>query len=189
MNHVLYSLALQGLDAELIKVEVDQCQGHPGTVIVGLGDAAVQESRERVRSAMKNSSLKYPRGKVVVNLAPADIKKVGPCFDLPIALGIAGLSNPFTFSGLDQSVFLGELSLDGSLRPIQGVLALAGECRERGFKYLFVPEENAQEAALIEGLHVVSVAHLQQALEILYSRRLPDPVKRKDFSNLILNLS
>ncbi|MCX6807797.1 MAG: YifB family Mg chelatase-like AAA ATPase [Patescibacteria group bacterium] len=163
----LLSATVIGLDSTLIEVEVDvnrYCL--PATTIVGLGDAAVQEARERVRSAIKNSGHSFPHGRVTINLAPADLKKQGPSFDFPIALGIIALSssNNFDQQLLKQSLFVGELSLEGVLRPVIGVLSIALLARRLGYKYLFVPKDNAPEAALVDSLEIIPVDHLHQAV-------------------------
>lgn len=160
-----------GLDANLVTCEVDiSAQGLPSFTIVGLGDRAVEESKERVRSAFRNSGAEFPDHRIIVNLAPADIPKEGPSYDLPIALGlllasgqITGLNN-FDFQ---QTLIAGELSLDGYLRKINGVLPLAILAKERGIKRILVPKENAQEAAIIEGLEVFAPESLQQIVRIL----------------------
>ena len=141
------SCALVGLETRLVDVEVDV---HPGLVgmidIVGLPDAAIQESRQRVRSAIHNSNLSFPQKRVTVNLAPADIRKEGPAYDLPIAIGIlaGGGQAPADFDG---SLFIGELSLDGSVRHINGVISMASFAREQGIETLYVPEVDCPEAA------------------------------------------
>jgi len=165
MNASFYSLAVRGLDADIVKIEVDQYNSNPGTVIVGLGDAAVQESRERVRSAIKNSGYRFPRGRVVVNLAPADVKKSGPCFDLPIALGMVALSHRLKLPSMEESLFFGELALDGSLCHVNGILSLMTVARDRGFKRVFVPRVNAEEAALIPEIQVLAVDSLKQVVD------------------------
>lgn len=169
MNTRLYSLASRGLDADLVKIEVDHYMSQPGMVIVGLGDAAVQESRERVRAAIKNSGFRFPRGRVVVNLAPADVRKTGPCFDLPIALGMISLSHDFSLPRRDETVFFGELSLDGSLRHVNGILGLVTVARDQGFKRVFVPRVNLEEASLIAGIEVYGVDSLGQLVNSLMS--------------------
>ena len=158
------SCALVGLETRLVDVEVDV---HPGMVgmidIVGLPDAAIQESRQRVRSAIINSNLTFPQKRVTVNLAPADIRKEGPAYDLPIAIGIlAGAGQaPADFDG---SLFIGELSLDGSVRHINGVISMASFAREQGIETVYVPEVDAPEAALIPDLTVVPVQSLGQLI-------------------------
>lgn len=148
-----------GINAYKIEVEVDVVNSLPSISIVGLPDSAVNEARERVRSAIKNSGFTFPLGKVIVNLAPADIRKEGTNFDLPIAVGILkeqGVNIPDDLT----TAFLGELSLDGSLRSINGVLPLVAGLKENGITSVFVPEENAREAALVQGIHVYGVKHL-----------------------------
>ncbi len=148
-----------GINSYKIEVEVDVVNSLPNISIVGLPDSAVNEARERVRSAIKNSGFSFPLGRVVVNLAPADIKKEGTNFDLPIAVGILkeqGVNIPDS----DETAFLGELSLDGSLRHINGVLPLVAGLKEQGITKVFVPEHNAKEAALVQGVHVYGVKHL-----------------------------
>lgn len=167
MNSTFYSLAARGLDADLVKIEVENYQSNPGTIIVGLGDASVQESRERVRAAIKNSNYHYPRGKVVVNLAPADVRKSGPCFDLPIALGIVSLSHEIDFPEMDDALFFGELSLDGSVKHINGILGLMTIAREMGFRRVFVPAVNASEASMISGIDIYGVSTLCEIVDVL----------------------
>ena len=156
--------ALQGLEARPVLVEVDLAPGLPGLQLVGLADAAVQEARERVRSAIRHSSLKVPLTRVVVNLAPADLRKEGPAFDLPIALGLLLASGQLDAASNNEIWSAGELGLDGSLRPIRGVLAIAIAARNHGARALVVPQANAWEAALVEGLRVWGAADLGQAL-------------------------
>ncbi len=148
-----------GINSYKIEVEVDIVNSLPNISIVGLPDSAVNEARERVRSAIKNSGFSFPLGRVIVNLAPADIKKEGTNFDLPIAVGILkeqGVNIPDN----NEMAFLGELSLDGSLRHINGVLPLVAGLKEQGITTVFVPEKNAKEAALVQGVHVFGVKHL-----------------------------
>jgi len=154
------SCAVIGLDGVVVDVEVDTRSGLPGMVIVGLPDAAVQESRERVQSAIKNAALPYPRKRIIVNLAPASIRKVGPIYDLPIAIGVLITAQALPAEALEGAMIVGELSLDGSLRHISGVLPMADLARREGFQRLFVPEINAMEAALIPGIEVIPVPSL-----------------------------
>lgn len=165
MNTRFYSLAARGLDADVVKIEVDHYASNPGTVIVGLGDTAVQESRERVRAAIKNSGFRFPRGRVVVNLAPADVRKSGPCFDLPIALGMIVLGNHLTLPEVEKTLFFGELALDGTLRHVNGIIGLVAVARERGFERVFVPKVNVAEASLIPGIEVYGVQSLQEIID------------------------
>src|SRR5512142_2316389 len=162
------SCAIVGLDGALVDVEVDLSNGQPGFTIVGLPDTAVQESRERVRAAIKNSNLFYPFNKrITVNLAPADLRKEGPAYDLPMAVGLLIASEQVQVD-LSRALIIGELSLDGVVRHTNGVLPMAAMAREKGFKTLYVPAVDAPEAALIPGLQIYPIeslfalaAHLQ----------------------------
>ncbi|MFQ5616476.1 MAG: YifB family Mg chelatase-like AAA ATPase [Anaerolineales bacterium] len=160
----VFSCAVIGLDGVVIEVEVDTGKGLPTITIVGLPDAAVQESRERVQAAIKNSGHYFPRKRITVNLAPASVRKAGPAFDLPIALGIliaAGLLDP---DGVEGAMVVGELSLDGSVRHVRGVLPMAATARQDAFKRFFVPEVDAAEAALIPDLEVIPTPSLAALL-------------------------
>jgi magnesium chelatase family protein len=158
----VFSCAVLGLDGVIVEVEVDLANGLPGVIIVGLPDTAVQESRERVQSAVKNSNLFFPRKHVRVNLAPASVRKEGPSYDLPIALGILAASDQIPLGILQNTLVVGELSLDGSVRHVRGVLPMAALAAEKGFQRILVPEEDAAEAALIPGLEVIPVHDLAQ---------------------------
>jgi len=155
------SCAVIGLDGELVEVEVDISRGAlPTTTIVGLPDAAVQESKERVRSAVRNSGLSWPTGsRLTVNLAPADIRKEGPAYDLPIAVGVL-LASGQVVANVDDAIFLGELALTGDVRPTRGILPMVGVARDRGIKRAFVPAQNAPEAALARGIEVFAIESL-----------------------------
>ena len=139
-----------GLGGFHVDVEVDVSSGMPCMEIVGLADTAVKESRERVRSALKNAGFAYPASRIIINLAPADLRKEGPIYDLPIAVGILAASGQVPFSGRRDTVFLGELSLDGDIRGVHGVLPMLIDARSLGIRRAVVPEENAGEAAYIE---------------------------------------
>jgi magnesium chelatase family protein len=155
------SCAVIGLDGELVEVEVDISSGLPAFTIVGLPDTAVQEAKERVRSAIRNCGLTFPQKRITVNLAPADIRKEGPAYDLPIAIGIVIASQQVT-ADASSSLFLGELSLDGQVRHTHGILSMAALARERGIGSVFVPAADASEAALIDGVEIIPVASLGQ---------------------------
>ena len=155
------SAAVIGLEAETVEVEADVTNGLPATIVVGLPDTAVQESRERVKTAIKNSGSSYPQTRVSVNLAPADIPKLGTHFDLPIALAILTASEQLA-DQFKNKMFLGELSLDGRLRAVPGALAIAMKAKELGVQELFLPKKNAKEAALVSGLTVYPVEDLRQ---------------------------
>lgn len=159
----VYSCAVVGLEGVIVEVEVDYTNGLPAVVIVGLPDAAVQESRERVQTAVKNAGLHFPRHRIVVNLSPAAIRKEGPAYDLPIALGVVILAGFLPQETIEGAIVVGELSLDGVVRHTRGVLPMAAAARANGFKRMFVPEADAGEAALIPDLEVYpvkSLAHL-----------------------------
>ncbi len=153
------SFALIGLESTPVQVEIDISRGLPSQTIVGLPDAAVRESSERVRAAIVNSGLIHPRARLTVNLAPADLRKEGPAYDLPIAVGIL-LATEQVSADLAEAGLIGELSLDGEVRGITGVLPMAVAAREHGVTTLYVPQTNAAEAALVEGLTVIPVASL-----------------------------
>jgi len=153
------SFALVGLESMLVEVEVDISRGLPRETIVGLPDAAVREASERVRAAIRNSGLVYPRARLTVNLAPADLRKEGPAYDLPIAVGIL-LATEQVDADLSRAGLVGELSLDGQVRSVTGVLPMAVAAKEQGLTDLYVPEGNAGEAALVQGLTVYPVASL-----------------------------
>ncbi|MEK7161713.1 MAG: YifB family Mg chelatase-like AAA ATPase, partial [Patescibacteria group bacterium] len=159
----ILSAAVIGLEAAEVEVEADVTNGLPATIVVGLPDTAVQESRERVKAAIKNSECSYPQTRVSVNLAPADVPKLGTHFDLPIALAILSAAEQITFDPAGK-IFLGELSLDGQLRPVSGVLAVAIKAKDSGVKELYVPRANAKEAALVGGIKVYPVDNLKQLL-------------------------
>ncbi len=159
----IFSAALIGLDSELVEVEAD-CSPYSqtGTYIVGLPDKAVDESKSRVRSAIKNSDLEFPRGAVIINLAPADLKKAGTLYDLPIAVACLAQSGQIDNSDLlADSLFAGELSLNGEVRPINGSLSIALMCQDKGISNLFLPAANAAEAGLIAGLNIYPIENLK----------------------------
>ena len=165
----IWSASLIGIDALKVGVEVDLSGGLPSVVVVGLPDAAVQESRERVKAALKNAGFPFPMRKVVVNLTPADVRKEGPIYDLPIAVGILAAADLVSQDSLDQYLLLGELSLDGSLRPIAGVMAMAAAAPQLGIKALIVPEDNAQEAAVVPELSVYGFRSITEVVDFLNS--------------------
>jgi magnesium chelatase family protein len=158
----VFSCAVIGLDGVVVEVEVDTSLGLPGMTIVGLPDAAVQESRERVQAAVKNAGIEFPRKRIIVNLAPASVRKEGPAYDLPIALGVLVMMGRLPQSACDVAMVVGELSLDGSVRHSRGVLPMTVVARQQGFKRIFVPQVDAAEAALIPDLEVIPVATLSE---------------------------
>ena len=171
----IFSCAVVGLEGVIVEVEVDYTNGLPGMTIVGLPDAAVQESRERVQTAVKNAGLHFPRHRIVVNLAPASVRKEGPAYDLPIALGVIVLAGFLPHEAIDSTLVIGELSLDGIVRHTRGVLPMAAAARANGYKRMFVPEVDAAEAALIPDLEIIPVKTLADLHDHLSGRRLIEP--------------
>ncbi|MBU0722053.1 YifB family Mg chelatase-like AAA ATPase [Patescibacteria group bacterium] len=161
MSSKILSAAVVGLDAELVQVEADISNNPLGTfIIVGLPDAAVSESRERVRSAVKNSGLYFPKRKVTVNLAPADLRKQGPSYDLPIAISILAATKKINCDNFSNFLFVGELALNGELRPVNGILPIAIKAKNKGLTAMFVPAANATEAKLVKDLEIIPVNNL-----------------------------
>lgn len=176
----IFSSTIIGLDARLIEVEVDAANGLPSTVIVGLAGTAVQESRERVKAAIKNGGLRYPLLKLSVNLAPAHLPKIGTRFDLPIAVGILQASKQVFLRAEDcRAVFVGELSLDGGVRPVTGVAATVMEAKSRNLFAVFVPAENFEEASMVAGIKIYPVASLSQLVRYFEGKEiaLPKPIQ------------
>ena len=176
------SAAVYGIDADLVDIEVDltpargESDSPSSVTIVGLPDAAVRESRERIRAAITNCAFFFPFHKTTINLAPADVRKEGASFDLPIALGILGANSDLgEIENLTDVLSVGELSLDGRIRPIRGALPIALRARASSIKYLLLPEENAKEAAVINGINVYSVTDLRHAVELIAALRSASP--------------
>jgi magnesium chelatase family protein len=167
----LWSCALIGLKGEPVAVEVDVSRGQPGFTIVGLPDAAVQEARERVRSAIRYAGLSFPLARIVVNLAPADLRKEGPSYDLPIALGVLIASEQLPLNAVEEAMVVGELGLDGSVRHVPGTLVMAALAREMGIRRLFVPAADAPEAALVPEIEIYPVASLRELVDHLLGQR------------------
>ncbi|MEW6408443.1 MAG: YifB family Mg chelatase-like AAA ATPase [Patescibacteria group bacterium] len=184
MSSKVFSSTTIGLEAKLIEVEADISFALPGFAIVGLPDASVKEAKDRVRAAIKNSGINFPETKVTVNLAPADIKKEGPVFDLPIAMSILKASEVVKFDP-KESIFIGELALDGSLRHINGVLPIVISARERKVKNIFLPEANAREASLIPDLQIFPIKNFLQIISHFKGEKkiLPYRSGKFDFSN------
>ena len=180
------SLGLLGIDGFPIKVEADISQGLPGFDVVGLPGAAVRESRDRVRSSMKNCGFTYPVSRITVNLAPADIRKEGSVYDLPLLLALLKASGQLEMS-LDDSAFVGELSLDGEVRPIRGVLPMVMAARDNGFQRVFVPEGNAAEGAVVDGIDVIAVSSVASLMGHLSGEKILSPALPEDFPNLYLS--
>ena len=167
----VFSAAVFGIDAYLVEVEVDlnPSRSDWNFTTVGLPDAAVKESRDRVRSALRNCGYAFPAQNITVNLAPADMKKEGSGFDLPMALGLLAGMQELDPQTLSEYLFVGELSLDGLLRPVRGTLSIAVKARELGIPNLVVPAANGREAATVEGIRVFAVKTLPEVVELLHS--------------------
>ncbi|RKW20892.1 ATP-binding protein [Candidatus Gracilibacteria bacterium] len=185
MVNKVKSIAVNGLTTDLIEVEVDINNGLPSFTIVGLPDQGVQESKERLRSALKSSGAKLPASRITVNLAPADIRKSGPSFDFPIAVGILAGEFDFLQELLENSIFLGELSLNGDLRKVNSVLPATIGAKEKGIKNIFVPKENAPEASVVPEIKVVEVENLKEAIEMLLGRKDLVLAEKLDLKTLI----
>ena len=167
MVALVHSGAVLGIDGYPVEVEVNLSQGLPGMSIVGLPDAAVKESSDRVSAAIRNTQLALPVRKITINLAPADIRKEGSAFDLPIAIGILSASGMIDNDRLKKMVILGELSLDGRVKPIRGGLSITAMARKNGMEGVLLPAQNAAEVSVIEGIPIYPIETLPQALEFL----------------------
>jgi len=172
----VFSAALQGVEGMEVEIEVNTGHGDPKIVVVGLPDTAVKESKDRVTTAISNSGLRWPRERTTINLAPADIKKEGPSFDLPIAIGMVASADHADLPRLERCLVAGELALTGEVRPIKGALPIALEARARGKKAVLLPATNAPEAAIVEGVEVYGIHNLREAYEFLAKKRDLTPV-------------
>jgi magnesium chelatase family protein len=181
----VYSCAVLGLEGVLVEVEVDFGTGLPNITVVGLPDTAVKESRERVRAAIKNIPIKFPRKPIIINLAPANVRKEGPAYDLPMAIGILITIGQIPPDAVNKMVIVGELSLDGYTRHTPGILPMAALARDAGFRKICVPEKDAFEAALIPGLQVLPVGKLDQLLNHLLGIKPIQPFKSKPPGKLL----
>jgi len=172
------SCAVVGLDCERVEVEIDISPGLPNVIVVGLPDTAVQESKERVKSAINNSGTNFPGTRVTINLAPADIKKEGPAYDLPIAVGVLVASRQLEIEvDLEESLFVGELALNGKLRHTNGVLPITLFAKEKNYKRIFVPKVDEFEAGLVEGIEIIPVECLKQLIAFLEGEEEIEPAK------------
>jgi Mg chelatase-like protein len=170
-----YAAAVQGISATIITIEVNCTKGIQ-FFLVGLPDIAVRESHERIISALQVSGYKFPRNRIVINMAPADIRKEGSSYDLPLAIGILAAAEELDASRLDRFLLMGELSLDGSVLPIKGALPIAIKAREEGFKGLIIPKQNAREAAVVNDLEVYGVESIKEVIEFIAGKRELQPV-------------
>jgi len=169
------SSSFLGIEAKPVTIETDVSFGMSQFTIVGLPDASVKESRDRIRSAIKHSGFSFPRGRITVNLAPADIKKQGPMYDLPIALSILVSQGTVPFETFDTSIVIGELALDGSVRPIKGVLLSAIMAKRLGYKTLYVPKQNTKEACAVSGLTILGVESIRHLIDHAQKRSVIEP--------------
>lgn len=167
MLSIVKSMSLHGLDGYLVDVQVDISAGMPAWEVVGLPDTTVRESKERVRIAIRNSGFDFPSRKIIINLAPADKRKEGSFFDLPIAIGILLDLLIIQEQNLSDAVFIGELSLDGSVNKVNGILPMCIEAKKLGIKRAIIPKENDAEASVVEGLEIVGVSSLKQVVSYL----------------------
>jgi magnesium chelatase family protein len=172
----VFSAALQGVEAIQVEVEVNTGSGNPVVIVVGLPDAAVRESKDRVTTAISNSGFRWPRERTTINLAPADMKKEGPSFDLPIAVGMIAVAESSALPRLERCFVIGELALTGEIRPIKGALPIAVAARDQGMKAVVLPAANAAEAAIVEGIEVYGVKNLREAYEFLSRKKELTPV-------------
>ncbi len=167
MSVKIYSCLSIGLEGRLVEVEADILRGMSAFTIVGLADTAVQEAKERVRSAIKNSGAEYPQQKKIINLAPAHLKKHGPLFDLPIAIGLLAASGKIPSKLFERTLIVGELALDGSVRPVRGVLTMALFALKNGWQRIVIPADNYEEASLVKNLQIVPVGHLRDIFGLI----------------------
>lgn len=165
-----YAAAVQGISATIVTIEVNCTKGIQ-FFLVGLPDVAVRESHERIISALQVSGYKFPRNRIVINMAPADIRKEGSAYDLPLAVGILAAAEELDASRLDKFILMGELSLDGSLQPVKGVLPIAIKAREEGFKGFILPRQNAREAAVVNNLEVYGADNIKEVIEFMGRKR------------------
>lgn len=185
MLSIVKSIALEGLNGYLISIEVDISSGFPCFEIVGLPDASVKEAKERVKTAIKNSKVEFLNRRIIVNLAPANIRKEGSKFDLPIAIGIliasSKIENSYLNQFLEDTIFLGELSLDGRVESINGVLPICIEARKLGIKRIVLSQKNAKEATIIDGLEILPINNLKEIIDYLNGDGYIEKEKNKKF--------
>lgn len=181
------SFGLKGIEGFLVDVEVDVSAGLPHCEIVGLADTAIKESKERVRSAIKNSGFEYPVKKITINLAPADIKKEGPLHDLAIAIGILAVDRDLELKNVGKYVYLGELSLDGQLKKVRGVLPIIISARKQGFSKFIIPKDNAVEASFISGIEVYPISNLTECVSFLKGEINIAPVEACEYKDVLMH--
>ena len=171
-----FGCAIIGINAIIVTIEINSDKGIQ-FFLVGLPDNAVKESHQRIIASFSNLGYKFPRKRITINMAPADIRKEGAAYDLPLAIAVMAVSDQVEVSKLDQYVIMGELSLDGALNPIRGVLPMAIRAKQKGFKGIIIPQENAQEAAVVEGLEVIGVQNLKEVVDFLNDELVIEPEK------------
>ena len=185
MLSIVKSIALYGLQGYLVHIQVDVSSGMPSFEIVGLPDVSIKESKERVKTAIRNSGVEFLSRKIVVNLAPANTRKEGSIFDLPIAVGILIANGDIDSTSLDgvfnQTVFIGELALDGSIEVVKGILPICIEAKNLGIKKIILPKANAKEASIINGLDVIPVSNLNEVIDYLNSELIIEKEKTINF--------
>jgi magnesium chelatase family protein len=179
MIALAYTATTLGVEGHIVAIEADSSPGTPAFTIIGLPDRALGESRDRVRAAIINSGFLFPAGRLLVNLSPADIRKTGMGFDLPLALALLAIDAQITPSTLSHSVAIGELALDGAVRPVSGVLAMVLAARQQQYHQCIVPFENAAEAALVDGIDIYAVRHLAEAVSIVLGHGVRYRYERK----------
>ncbi|MCZ2200710.1 MAG: YifB family Mg chelatase-like AAA ATPase, partial [Cylindrospermopsis raciborskii PAMP2012] len=186
----VWSASIVGIDAVKVGVEVDISGGGlPGIIILGLPDSAIQESKERVKATLRNAGFNVPARKIVINLTPADLRKEGPAFDVPISIGILAASEQVNLDLLGEFLFLGEVSLDGTLLPVTGVLPIAAAAEKLGIRSLVVPMENTQEAAVVEGLNVYGCTSILQVVDLLNNIKNYKKISLKTTQESLLSTS
>lgn len=174
----VFGAAVQGIDATLITIEVNSTRGCM-FYLVGLPDSAIKESHQRIKSALQVNGYKIPTSNIVINMAPADIRKEGAAYDLPLAIGMLAASEVIASDKLSRYLIMGELSLDGSIQPIKGVLPIAIKAREAEFDGLIIPQENAREAAVVNNLNVYGVSNIKEVIEFFNGTRELQPTHVK----------
>ena len=177
MLSIVNSMSLHGLDGYLVEVQVDVSSGLPFWEVVGLPDTSVKEAKERVKTAIKNSDQEFFSKRIIVNLAPADMKKEGSSFDLPIAIGIMVATEIIPENKLYKTAFIGELSLDGKINKVNGILPMCIEAAKLGIKRIVIPEDNAKEASVVSGIEIIPAKNLKQVIEFLNGTTSIEPVK------------
>lgn len=178
-----FGCAIIGINAIIVTIEVNSEKGIQ-FFLVGLPDNAVKESQQRIVASFSNLGYKFPRKRITINMAPADIRKVGAAYDLPLAIAIMAVSEQVDSAQLDQYVIMGELSLDGALNPIRGVLPMAIQAQQEGYKGIIIPRENAKEAAVVDGIDVIGAENLREVVDFLNGKLVIEP-ERIDRENLV----